>query len=156
MSHVFKISAAILVSSALWITGCATTGQTANNSANDDYVLPKQINEGYWAATALIDNAAVVVNFRQGVANNYSFECYADGSYKQIGVESYKLVPSSTGMGLQAKDNLVFSEIKVTGFVAKKSLSLNQQPSNPEIKKMLPNGLDYNYKYTPSLTPICS
>ena len=155
MSPIFKISAALVVSSSLLVAGCATMGQTATNSANNDYVLPAQVNEGYWAATSLIDDEAVVVNFRSGVANNYSFKCNANGSYRQIGTESYKLVPSSTGVGLQTSGNPVFSEIKVTSLVPKKTLSLNQQPSDPEIQRMLPDGLNFNYRYTPTLTPIC-
>ena len=155
MSHAFKISAALFVSSSLLVTGCATMGQTANTPANNEYVLPEQINEGYWAATSLISNEAVVVNFRSGVANNYSFKCNADGSYRQIGAESYKMVPSSTGIGLQTEGEPVFSEISVTSFVPKNSMSINQQPTNPEIRKALPNGLNYNYEYTPTLTPIC-
>lgn len=155
MSYYLKISAALLVSSSLLVTGCATMGQTASNPTNNNYVLPQQINEGYWAATSLIDGQAVVVNFRPEVANNYSFRCNANGSYSQIGVESHNMVPSSTGVGLQYGSDPVFSEIKVTSLIPKSTLSLNQQYTNPEIRRAMPNGLNYNYRYMSTLTPIC-
>lgn len=155
MSHIFKISAALLVSASLLVAGCTTMGQTANNPINNDYVLPKEINEGYWATTSLVNGDAVVINFRPGTANIYNFQCNANGRYQQVRTESFKTVPSATGMGLQAEGEPVFSEIKVIGLIAKKSLTLNQLSSDPKIQQRLPNGMSYSYRYTSTLTPIC-
>lgn len=159
MSYYFKISATAILSSALLLSGCASTGlspSTSGNQANNNYQLPKAIYEGYWAMTSGIGGQAAVVNFKDGMTYNYRFECYTDGSYKQVGMETYNLKPNLTAVGLQYESEPVFSEIKVVRLAPKKALTLNQSFSDPELQRAYPNGQEFAYIYKPTLEPICS
>lgn len=155
MSHRMKISAATIISSALFLSSCASTGMAPNSTSNA-YQLPQGISEGYWAMTSAINGEASVVSFNNGMSQNYRFKCYADGTYQQIGMEQYKLVPTANAVGLQYQNQPVFSYIKATKFAPKQSLMLNQTFNEPELQRAYPNGQNYSYVYKSRLEPICS
>ncbi|WP_201586583.1 hypothetical protein [Psychrobacter jeotgali] len=159
MSYRFKLSAAAMLTGALLLSGCASTGMspsTPNNQVNNNYQLPQEIYEGYWAMTSKINGQAGVVSFRDGMTYNYRFKCNADGSYQQVAVEKYKLKPNPTAVGLQYENEPVFSEIKVVRLAPKQVLMLNQSYSDPELQRVLPDGQEYAYIYKPTLEPLCS
>ena len=156
MSHYLKISVAIL-SGTLFLSGCASTGMSPSTDPIDNnYQLPQEIYDGYWAMTAGMDGQAAVINFRDGMTYNYRFKCYTDGNFEQVGVEQYKLRPNRTAVGLQHENNPEFSQIKVVKLTPKQNLTLNQSFSAPELQEAYPNGQMYNYVYKPTLEPLCT
>lgn len=155
MSHLIKMTTATMISGALLLSGCASTGM-APNSPNNSYQLPQGIYDGYWAMTSGINGEAAIVSFKNGVSHNYRFKCYLDGSYKQVGVEKYQLKPMQNSIGLQYDNEPVFSYIKVDKLLPKQALMLNQTFSNPELQRAYPNGQSFSYVYKTKLEPICS
>lgn len=155
MSHLIKITTATMISSALLLSGCASTGM-APNSPSNSYQLPQGIYDGYWAMTTGINGEAAVVSFKNGMSYNYRFKCYIDGSYKQVGMEQYQLKPMQNKIGLQYENEPVFSYIKVDKLVPKQSLMLNQTFSKPELQQAFPNGQNFSYVYKTNLEPNCS
>lgn len=155
MSYRMKITAAAMISSALLLSGCASTGM-APNSPNNSYQLPQGIYDGYWAMTSGINGEAAVVSFKNGMSYNYRFQCYIDGSYKQVSVEQYQLIPMQNSIGLQYGNEPVFSYIKVDKLVPKQALMLNQTFSKPELQRAFPNGQNFSYVYKTNLEPNCS
>ncbi|MCC3309300.1 hypothetical protein [Psychrobacter sanguinis] len=155
MSYHMKITAAAMISSALLLSGCASTGM-APNSPSNNYQLPQGIYDGYWAMTSGMNGEAAVVSFKNGMSYNYRFQCYIDGSYKQVSVEQYQLIPMQTSIGLQYGNEPVFSYIKVDKLVPKQALMLNQTFSKPELQRAFPNGQNFSYVYKTNLEPNCS
>ena len=155
MSYPMKITAAAMISSALLLSGCASTGM-APNSPSNSYQLPQGIYDGYWAMTSGINGEAAVVSFKNGMSYNYRFQCYIDGSYKQVSVEQYQLKPMQNSIGLQHGNEPVFSYIRVDKLVPKQTLMLNQTFSKPELQRAFPNGQNFSYVYKTNLEPNCS
>ncbi|SUD89761.1 hypothetical protein [Psychrobacter phenylpyruvicus] len=155
MSHLIKMTAATMIGSALLLSGCASTGM-APNSPSNSYQLPQGIYDGYWAMTSGMNGQAAVISFKNEMSYNYRFQCYIDGSYKQVGVEQYQLKPMQNSIGLQYGNEPVFSYIKVNKLVPKQSLMLNQTFSKPELQRAFPNGQNFSYVYKTKLEPICS
>ncbi|SJM72315.1 hypothetical protein [Psychrobacter piechaudii] len=155
MSYPMKITAAAMISSAILLSGCASTGM-APNSPSNSYQLPQGIYDGYWAMTSGINGEAAVVSFKNGMSYNYRFQCYIDGSYKQVSVEQYQLKPMQNSIGLQHGNEPVFSYIRVDKLVPKQTLMLNQTFSKPELQRAFPNGQNFSYVYKTNLEPNCS
>ncbi len=158
MSYNLKVSAAAILSGAVLLSGCASTGQSPTMTTpqnNQNYAFPSEITDGYWAATTPIDGEAVVVKFSKEVTTNYHFDCNTNGSYRQVDENKYTLIPSKTGMGLKFEDESVFSELSVVRLAPKQVLILNQSFTNPEIQRAMPDGLEFAYIYMSTLKPIC-
>lgn len=153
MNNRLKLSAIAMMGGALFLSGCASTGMPYQQA---NYQLPQAVNGGYWAMTTGIGGEAAVVSFNNGMSYNYRFKCYVDGTYEQVGVEKYKLMPSANGVGLQYGNEPIFSQIKVVQLQPKRSLTLNQTFNKADLQQAYPNGQQFTYVYKPNLEPNCS
>lgn len=157
-----KSTFALSLAAALLLSSCTSTGQIKANhlqsmQTNKNYTFPKEVFEGFWAAESPIQNKAVVISLDKDTDTLFQFDCQPDGSFELVDMYVSELEASPTGMGLKNDDDIVWSELRVTQFVPKNSLTLHQSYiTDSEFKRTQPNGSDFKYTYTPTLKPNCS
>ncbi len=157
----FNQSLLLVLTTTLLMTSCASISNNHANAPSQNsqstglYSFPKEIDSGYWARVKDIRDEAVVVDFNGQTAQNYRFKCQADGSYRQLSVESVNLIPSATGMQVQYADEPIFSELRVVDYQPRQSLKLKQTFTHVDLKNVVHEDREFSYRYTSTLKPLC-
>ena len=125
-------------------------------SADASYAFPDGIREGFWAADEVIQDKSVIVKFEKEFDLLFHFDCHPDGNFTLYDVYKNKFVPRAKSMGIKDSDGVVWTTLRVTDFVPNQTLALHQNyTTNTKRQREFPNGKDYTYTYTPTLTPSC-
>ncbi|MFC0820062.1 hypothetical protein [Moraxella marmotae] len=151
----------------LFAVGMALTTADATAKPHNDKlptdVLPAAAFDGYWAmpkGSALDDDTSTVVSFRRSdngliIGENISFRCLPNGKYQRLDTEINVLSPVQDRLAVtDMATKETYAYLRVVALVPKKAMMLNQS-FDGELAQLFPEGLNFTYRYTQTVTPWC-
>lgn len=128
---------------------------------NTKDTLPDEIFQGYWASTEPVQGMHYVLNFEKDkkgkiISKRYIFHCDITDNPKTAKPIIDTLTPTKKGLLIKAEGKYDYAMISVKSLQAKQRVLLNYKLIDPRMNDLFPQGLDYEYKYTPTVKPICS
>lgn len=153
-----RASYQLIATSILFLLFIANTPSAIAQSNKN--TLPNDLFQGYWASTEPVQGMHYVLNFekdKQGniVSNRYIFHCNTTDNPKTAKPIIDTLTPTKKGLLIKAEGKYEYAIISVKSLQAKQRLLLNYKLTDPSMNKVFPNGLNYEYAYTPIVKPIC-